>query len=155
MTWKHLPRHWPFARGIHQSSHYSDVMMGTMASPITSFTIVYWTVYSGADQRKHQSSVSLTFVPGIHRWPVNSPHKWPVTRKMFPFDDVIMCRSPHKGPITGSIDISSDVNKVLTEQSKCRWSETLWRLRISCGAILMPSYITPNTPSISQMPHAS
>ena len=47
-------------------------------------------VYSGADQRKHQSSASLAFVLGIHRWPVNSPHKWPVTRKMFPFDDVIM-----------------------------------------------------------------
>ena len=42
------------------------------------------------DQRKHQSSASLAFVWGIHRWPVNSPHKWPVTRKMFPFDDVIM-----------------------------------------------------------------
>ena len=46
--------------------------------------------YSGADQRKHQSSASLAFVRGIHRWPVNSPHKGPVTRKMFPFDDVIM-----------------------------------------------------------------
>ena len=45
---------------------------------------------SGEDQRKHQSSASLTFVRGIHRWPVNSPHKRPVTRKMFPFDDVIM-----------------------------------------------------------------
>ena len=64
--------------------------MGTMASQITSLTIVYSTVYSGADQRKHQSSASLAFVRGIHRWPVNSPHKWPVTRKMFPFDDVIM-----------------------------------------------------------------
>ena len=41
-------------------------------------------------QRKHQSSASLAFVRGIHRVPVNSPHKWPVTRKMFPFDDVIM-----------------------------------------------------------------
>ena len=40
--------------------------------------------------KKHQSSASLVFVWGIHRWPVNSPHKWPVTRKMFPFDDVIM-----------------------------------------------------------------
>ena len=39
---------------------------------------------------KHQRSASLAFVRGIHRWPVNSPHKWPVTRKMFPFDDVIM-----------------------------------------------------------------
>ena len=64
--------------------------MGTMASQITSFTIVYSTVYSGADQRKHQRSASLAFVRGIHRGPVNSPHKWPVTRKMFPFDDVIM-----------------------------------------------------------------
>ena len=48
------------------------------------------TGYSGADQRKHQSSASLAFVRGIHRGPVNSLHKWPVTRKMFPFDDVIM-----------------------------------------------------------------
>ena len=70
--------------------HYGDVIMGNMASPITSLTIVYSTVYSGADQRKHQSSASLAFVRGIHRGPVNSPHKWPVTRKMFPFDDVIM-----------------------------------------------------------------
>ena len=64
--------------------------MSTIASQITSLTIVYSTVYSGADQSKHQSSASLAFVWGIHRGPVNSPHKWPVTRKMFPFDDVIM-----------------------------------------------------------------
>ena len=70
--------------------HFDDVIMGEMASQITSLTIVYSTVYSGADQRKHQSSASLAFVQGIHREPVNSPHKWPVTRKMFPFDDVIM-----------------------------------------------------------------
>ena len=63
--------------------------MGTMASWITSFTIVYSTVYSGAYQGKHQSSASLAFVRRIHQWPANSPHKWPVTRKMFPFDDVI------------------------------------------------------------------
>ena len=70
--------------------HYSDVVMDTMASQITSRTIVYATVYSDADQRKHQSSASLAFLRGIHRRPVNSPHKWPVTRIMFPFDDVIM-----------------------------------------------------------------
>ena len=70
--------------------HYNDVIMGAMASQITSLTIVYSTVYSGANQRKHQSSALLTFVPGIYRRPVNSPHKWLVTRKMFPFDDVIM-----------------------------------------------------------------
>ena len=70
--------------------HYTDVIMDTIASQITSLTIVYSTVYSDADQRKYQSSASLAFVRGIHRGPVNSPHKWPVTLKMFPFDDVIM-----------------------------------------------------------------
>ena len=53
--------------------------MGAMASQITSLTIVYSIVYSGGDHRKHQSSASLAFVRGIHRWPVNSPHKGPVT----------------------------------------------------------------------------
>ena len=70
--------------------HYTDVVMSTIASQITSLTIVYSSVYSSADQRKYQSSASLAFVQGIHRGPVNSPHKGPVTRKMFPFDDVIM-----------------------------------------------------------------
>ena len=70
--------------------YFDDVIMNTMVSQITSLTIVYSTVYSGADQRKHQSSASLAFVRGIHRGPVNSPHKGSVTRKMFPFDDVIM-----------------------------------------------------------------
>ena len=73
-----------------KSNHYSDVIMGAMASQITSHSIIYSTGYSGADQRKHQSYASLAFVRGIHRWPVNSPHKCPVARKMFPFDDVIM-----------------------------------------------------------------
>ena len=66
-----------------------DVIMGAMASLITSLTSVYSTVHCGADQRKHQSSVSLAFVRGLHRRPVNSPYKWLVTQKMFPFDDVI------------------------------------------------------------------
>ena len=64
--------------------------MGTIESQIASLAIVYSIVYSSADQRKHQSSVSLAFVWGIHWGPVNSPHKWPVTRKMIPFDDVMM-----------------------------------------------------------------
>ena len=63
--------------------------MGTMASQFASLIIVYSSVYSDADQRKHKSSASLAFVRGIHRGPVNSPHKWPVPRKMLPFDDVI------------------------------------------------------------------
>ena len=77
----------PFAWWLH---HYDDVIMSLMASQITSLTIVYSTSYSGVDERKYQSSASLAFVRGIHRGPVNSPHKRPVTRKMFPFDDVIM-----------------------------------------------------------------
>ena len=69
---------------------YNDVIICAIASQITSLTIVYSAIYSEVDQRKHQSSGSLAFVWWIHRWAVNSPHKWPVTRKMFPFDDVIM-----------------------------------------------------------------
>ena len=64
--------------------------MDAMAFQITSLTIVYSTIYSGANQRKQQSSASLAFVLGVHRWPANSSHKGSVTRKMFPFDDVIM-----------------------------------------------------------------
>ena len=71
-------------------THYDDVIMTMLASQITSLTVVYSIVYSGVNQRKHQSPASLAFVREIHRGPVNFPHKWPVTRKMFPFDDVIM-----------------------------------------------------------------
>ena len=83
----------PTPNDQHMWPHYCDVIMSAVASQITGVTIVYSTVCSGADQRKHQSSASLAFVRGIHRWTVNSPHKGPITRKMFPFDDVIMI--PH------------------------------------------------------------
>ena len=73
--------------------HYNDVIMTAMASQITDVSIVCSTVCSGADQRIHQNSASLAFVRGIHRWPVDSPYKGPVTQKMFPFDDVIMAES--------------------------------------------------------------
>ena len=55
--------------------HYTDVIIDAMAFEITSHTIVYSNVYSGADQREHQSSASLAFLQGIHRWPVNSPQQ--------------------------------------------------------------------------------
>ena len=73
--------------GSHQTSklHYNDVIKGKIASQIISLAIVYSTVYSDADQRKHQSSAPLAFVRGIAKW-----HKWPVTREIFPFVDVIM-----------------------------------------------------------------
>ena len=63
--------------------HYSDVIMVAIASEISSLTIVYSIVYSGADQKKYKSSASLAYVRGIHWWPVNSTHKWPVTRIFF------------------------------------------------------------------------
>ena len=77
---------------------YSDVIISAMASQTTGVSIVCFTVCSGANQRIHQSSASLAFVRGIHRWVVDPPHKGPVTRKRFPFDDVIiwtgMCYNP-------------------------------------------------------------
>ena len=82
--------------------------MSMMVSQITSLTIVYSTIYSGADERKHQSSASLAFVRGIHRWPVNSPHKGPVTWKMFPFDDVIM------------VFFEADVLRVMKDMHPCQ-----------------------------------
>ena len=74
-----------------QLVNYNDVIMSAMASQITSLTIVYSTVYS----RRRSKKTSKLFFTGlgvwrIHRWPVNSPHKWPVTHKKAPFDDVIM-----------------------------------------------------------------
>ena len=64
----------PSVRLSVRPSHYDDVVMGAIASHITSLTIVYTTVYWDSDQSKHQSSASLAFVWGIHRGPVNSPH---------------------------------------------------------------------------------
>ena len=50
-----------------KQKHYNDVIVTTMASQITSLTVVYSTGYSDADQRKYQNSVSLAFVWEIHR----------------------------------------------------------------------------------------
>ena len=65
------------------TTHYNDVTMSATAFQITGLSIFCSTVGSGTHQRKHQSSASLAFVRRIHRWPVNSPHKRPVTRKCF------------------------------------------------------------------------
>ena len=77
--------------------------MATIAFRITRLTIVYSNVYSEANQRKHRSSASLAFGRGIHWGLVNSPHKWPVTRKMFPFDDVIMKKQTTKTYVSGVV----------------------------------------------------
>ena len=60
-------------------NNYSEIIMSTMASQIIGVSFALATVCAGGDQRKHQSSASLTFVRGIHRVLVNSPHKGPVT----------------------------------------------------------------------------
>ena len=70
--------------------HYSDAIMSAMASQITCVSIICLIICSGADQRKYQSSASMAFGRGMHQWLVDFPHKGIVTRKMFPFDDVIM-----------------------------------------------------------------
>ena len=87
----------PVCSGRPFIKHYNDVIMGMITSQITSLTVVYSTVYSGADQRKHENSASVAFARGIHQGPVNSPHKWPVTRQMFSLDDVIMENSERLG----------------------------------------------------------
>ena len=69
---------------------YSDVIISAIASQITGVPAVGSIVCSGIDQIILQSFASLASVRGIYRWPVVFPHKGPVTRKNFPFDDVIM-----------------------------------------------------------------
>ena len=100
--------------------------MSSTAAQITSPTIVYWTVYSDADQRKHQSSASLAFVRGIHRGPVNSPHKWPVTRKMFPFDDVIMEFACHRWTLCLTETFDTDCSHNIPSHKKLPSSISLF-----------------------------
>ena len=113
--------------------HYGDVIMGTIASQITILTIVYSTVYSDADQRKHQSSASLAFVRGIYRRPVNSPLEWPVTWKLFPFDDFIM--------VSGNCVVISSV--FMTTGHGAFWAVTkkAWiQMYVKCAYYFVPSY---------------
>ena len=86
-------------RGQH---HYIDVIMTTMASHITSLTVVYLTVYSDTDQRKHQSSASLAIVWG----PVNSPHKGQLRGKCFHLMTSLWPASSIRGIIDGSWHVS-------------------------------------------------
>ena len=83
-----------------QASHYSDVIMGLMASQITSFMIVYLTVIQAQIKENIKVPHHWPLCRRIHWWLVNSPHKWPVTRKMFPFDDVIKMASQIMSQLT-------------------------------------------------------
>ena len=62
----------------------------TQNNLIDKYLTQYWKTLQW---RHNESFASLAFVKGIHRWPVNSPHNGPVTRKVVPFDDVIMSLS--------------------------------------------------------------
>ena len=104
---------WPCWEMI--KNNFSDVIISTMASQITGVSIVQTTVLSGADQRKHQSSAILAFVRGNHQWPVKPPPKGPLTRKMFPYDDVIMCKC-----ILCSPNIISTRQELL--EFSCNWA---------------------------------
>ena len=108
--------------------HYDDVKMTMLASQITSLMVVYSIVYSGVNQRKHQSSASLAFVREIHRGPVNFPHKWAVTRKMFPFDDVIMkmwqAIARTSGTSTHCIYMSGLILGLCRTNERCRYKVT-------------------------------
>ena len=79
--------------------------------------ILYSTINSGTDHRKHQSSASLAFVRGIHRSPVNSPHKWPVTRKMLPFDDIIMDELRYHSVGCYNIESPSETHLILKSRN--------------------------------------
>ena len=71
----------------NETKHLRDVIMSSMASQIPGVSVVCSTICSGVDKK---TSKSLAFVREIHQWQVDSRHKGPITRKMFPFDDVIM-----------------------------------------------------------------
>ena len=92
--------------------------MSVMESQITGVSIVYSTVCSGQDQRKHQSSASLAFVKGIHRCPVNSQHKGPETLKMFLFDDVIIDTTTSWSPFLVGANHPFTLH---TQQRGCWW----------------------------------
>ena len=119
--------------------------MSEIASQITSLTIVYSIAHSGADQSKHQSSASLAFVWEIHRGPVNFPHKWPVTRKMFPFDDVIM--------ITLKRNIDT-MTKTQGNKTRHSWilGTTWWRHQMETFSALL-ALCAGNSPVPVNSPH--
>ena len=124
---------------------YGDVIMSAMVSQFPRLAIVYSAVYSGADQRKHKSSASLAFVRGIHRWPVDRwipplPHTGPVTREMFPFDDVIMIE--WKFGLSFRLKINKTRNFILTQCILTIYNPTIYNLcnYLACDYLSMLIY---------------
>ena len=84
-----------WSRGIVKWNITTESLTLPWPSQIKGASVVCSAVCSGADQRKYQSSASRAFVMGIHRSPVDSFYKGPITRNIFPFDDVIMMYDHH------------------------------------------------------------
>ena len=132
--------------------------MGAIASHITILAIVYSAVWLGTDQRKHQSSVSLAFLRGIHRRPVNSPHKGPVTRKMLPFDDVIMLAKEERSvKAAGKISV---LNTLRPRQNGRRFADDTFkriflkeniRISIKISLKFVPKGPINNNPALVQI----
>ena len=112
--------------------------MSAMAPQITGISIICSTVCSGADQRKHQRSTSLTLVKRMHRWPMDSPHKGPVTRKMFPFDNVV-CNEWNQHPLTKMTLYNLDKNSSDVLGISTAVSEMFWNLyyHLNCHFIMV------------------
>ena len=131
--------------------------MSAMASQITGVSNVWSNVCSGVDQRKHQSSASLAFVRGIHRWPMDSPHKGPVTRKIFPFHDVIMYYSGHCHNISYLLRATNITTSTETERLSGRLLRhhcELWKIsmrQISKNPMKRPSLKLPLNVSVITM----
>ena len=123
------PLHWGFW------NHYRDVILSAIASEIISVLIVYWTVCSGTDQRKHHSSAPLAFVRRIYRWPMISPHKGLVTWKMLSFDDTILkdpwCRKLFHVPMSSRHQIKRYTREIVTRASDAVKVSIWWRHRDS------------------------
>ena len=124
-----------------RTRHYSDVIVSSMASQFTGVLIGCSTVCSCTDQRKH-SSASLAFVRGIHRSPVDSPHKGPVTRKMFPFDGVIMQYQLCKGCVS-DICISEKIMVVMKGSIRKVCFKWMWFTAFSPRFIVINAEINP------------
>ena len=102
--------------------HYSELIVSEITSQITGVSMVCSTVCSGVDHRKHQCSESLAFVRRILRWLMNSPHRRPVTRSLFPFDDIIMVSSASTFKSMSdifSVKIMNSLNASSIRESTC------------------------------------
>ena len=143
---------------VTQPQHHSDIIMSAVPSQITSVSIVYSTVCSGTDQRKHQSSASLAFVRVIHQWPVNSLHKGPVTRKMLLFDDIIVNEMLHYNDvimsqlvsqITSLTIVYSTVYSRADQRKKSKLHVTGLCARNSPGTGEFPAQMASNMENVS------